>query len=550
MKDSLLPDNDEISWKKESLLQQLLANRGHTISQYEALEIFHYEDPFLLPDVDIFIERILKAKEQKERVIIYGDYDVDGISATAALFLFLKDELGITVSYRIPHRELWYGLHVESVEEIATTGTTLLITVDCGIRDIAACEKAHDHWIDVIITDHHDIPDELPSTPLALINPQLPDSAYSQAEISGSWVVLKLIHATFIHIWYTWKELEEKLDSYTDLACLGTISDCMPLVGDNRIMAARWLQQMFKSTHPCFKALLWEKRPEDIDADFVWFLVWPLINAAWRIEHPYSALKMLICRDAQVVDSHIQKLTTLNATRKEITHTYTLLAEKSIQKDDPILFFDHPEIPHGIVGIIAWRLLEKYNKPAIVLAHSEEKLVASCRSPEYLHITQCLDEVSDLLLRYGWHAGAAWFSLLSDEYQTFKERMNQIVSAAITNKDTTPEIHIDTETSEWLISLKTIENMSIMKPFGRGNEKPLFAISDVIINDKRRIGQDKTHLKVSTTSWLQGIWFWWADLYESIPEDTPITLIATLDINEWNNVRSPQVMIQDVIVDK
>lgn len=321
--------------------------------------------------------------------MIFGDYDADGVSSTAALFLYLKQDLGLNVSYRIPDRlKDGYGMKTYFIDDIATAEVKLIITVDCGIRDHDVIAYAREKNIDVIVTDHHTPGETLPSGTIATINPHRSDCPYPYKYLSGSGVVLKLIHALSADI--------SSVKKYIDICTVGTIADVMPLTGENRIIAALGLKKMQRSEHTCFEELT-PKRCH-LDADFVGFQMGPLINAAGRMDSPLKALNMFLSA-GETSRQYIRELQALNELRKTKTNMYFEQVMHALDHDKDLLTYVG-DIPHGIIGLVAGKVCERYNKPVMILAREEEHFVGSCRAPAYYNIVDLLSAFSDQFVSF------------------------------------------------------------------------------------------------------------------------------------------------------
>lgn len=358
---------------EKPLKEILRTNRNITDDSFFFPSLSDLHDPFLMPDMKIAVERILKAREQNERVVIFGDYDVDGVSSTALLYTFF-DSIEIACSYRLPHRvKDGYGLKKYHFDELAKKNVKLVITVDCGTRDIEPIEYAKSLGIDVIVTDHHAVPEYIP-TNVPILNPKRKDSKYPFPNLAGAGVALKLVQAMIKNL----KDLstenqDEILLSYIDLASLGTVADCMPLTGENRVITTLGLRQMKQSKSSALRKYI-EYLDRDIewDADLIGFQIGPRINAAWRMDSPLKALHWLIADESRV-DAWLEEVENLNAKRQEAVKYFSEHALTQVNSQDPVLFYFHPELEHWLVGLIAGKLTEAYGKPSIVLCPNEKK---------------------------------------------------------------------------------------------------------------------------------------------------------------------------------
>lgn len=368
----------------ESLLDVLLGTRNIVPEQQDEFfhpDIHHLHDPFLLPDMNKAVTRIITARDNNERIVVFWDYDVDGVSSTALLVRFLS-EIGCQVSYRLPHRvHDGYWLKDYFFTELSEKNVKLVITVDCGTRDIEPIRYAKSLGIDVIVTDHHAVPDVVPTEVIALINPKRKDSLYPFQSLAGSGVAFKLLHG--IHLTLNpsptgegdqknSSSLKEKgqgddvLIRYIDLASLGTVADCMPILWENRTITTLWLRQMRESNSYGLRKFLEGTETVEGNADIIGFQIGPRINAAGRMDTPLTALRWLLARDDKV-DTFFDELEHLNEMRKWTTEKHLEKALANVDTSSPIIIYDADDLDHGIIGLVAGKLVEMYGKPAIVL---------------------------------------------------------------------------------------------------------------------------------------------------------------------------------------
>ncbi len=367
--------------------------------------------------MDVAVERVLQARANGERVVIFGDYDVDGVSSTAMLMRFFKI-IGIPVSSRIPHRTKdGYGMKSYFFDELATKQVKLVISVDCGTRDIEVIQAAKKLGIDVIVTDHHAIPEFIPEEAIAIISPKLPGTPYPFTGLSGSGVAFKLLSAVASRIYPKREEYEEILTSFIDFAALGTVADMMPLVGENRTIVKLGLAQLANSRSPGLRELIAGKSL--LSADIIGFHIGPRINAAGRMESADTALRALICGDEQVA-ALLAEIEVLNGLRKGSTEKFMEEALEVVDPREPVIFFVSDSIDHGVIGLVAGRLAERFSKPAIVCAHDADKVFGSARSPASYDITAALTRVSEYFIAFGGHAQAAGFTLKPENFEAFR----------------------------------------------------------------------------------------------------------------------------------
>lgn len=539
--------------KIKSIQKPLLAIlENRKIANWEDKDFFEINwdkliDPFLFRDMEKVVERIIKSIEKKERIIIFWDYDVDWVSSTALLVKFLT-ELKAQVSYRLPHRvNDWYWLKKYFIDDIAEKWTKLLITVDCWTKDIEAIDYASSKWIDVIITDHHIVPQKISENIVWIINPKNLDDTYPNRDLSWSWVVYKLIHALTIKL-FEWKKTEEILKKYIDFAMLGTIADCMLLTWENRVISTLWLRHLKYSNSKWLKKLLEWYDYSSIDADIIWFKVWPRINAAGRMDSPYKALKALLAWEENI-DEILSEIEDLNTKRKTSSQKFFETAKKNINLRNEIIFFNSEEIEHWILGLIAGRLSEQFNKVAIITRQDGDNITWSIRSPEFINIIELMEECSYLFDFFGWHHQAAWFSMKSNNYNKLKKCLEQLVYNKTKLVDTQKRLEVECEAKLEDINFELIEKIEKLKPFWNGNPKPLFLIkinSDIILD---YLGKDRKHLKFSIP-WIYmefkafGLW----EYFGQIRQVKEFYIITEIEKNIWNWKKKISFNIKDFVV--
>ena len=593
-----------LSESVENLEKILRKNRKVTPENEEIFfspTIEHLHDPFLLPDMEKAVKRILEAREKQERIVIFGDYDVDGVSSTAILVRFLAD-IGCLVSYRLPHRvHDGYGLKSYFFDELATKNVKLVITVDCGTRDIEPIRHARTLGIDVIVTDHHAVPDVIPEEVIAIINAKRRDSEYPFHDLAGAGIAFKLLHAIIITLekWKPWNDEREQsenecadaprapgtfqswkvhlvLNEYVDFAALGTVSDCMPIVGENRTIVTLGLTQMKQSrSHGLRRFLEWREKLRDNDADIIGFQIGPRINAAGRMDTPLTALQWLLAGEGRT-DAFFSELEHLNETRKGTTEYHLEKALQNVDTSQSILIYDAHDLEHGIIGLVAGKLTEMYNKPAIVLknghdhpltsrkwdttsvdslhtpTNQESLSIASCRSPEWCNIIELLESCREYFIRFWGHRQAAGFTIETDKLDAFRQAINTKF-AAIHDVGDLPKKTIEVEcrldaTSE--LTLETVTIIDRFRPFGIGNRRPLFLLEDETILEANPLGKEWKHLQLRIASTPNIKFLLWSPSEEfksSLQPWNIVSLIIELDRNEWNGKESVSVVVKDIV---
>ena len=454
----------------KSIFEKMLENRGFSKSIDEDLK-FH--DPYLFKDMEKAVSRIKEAIEKQERIIVFGDYDVDGITAAAILIQTLK-KLGANSSYRLPNRmHDGYGLSEKFIDEFIEKEIKLVITVDCGIACKNEIKKAKDNGIDVIITDHHSIPDNFPDDACAIIHPKIQDTKYPYSELTGAGVALKLAKAL----------MPEDYEELLDLAAMGTIADLGPLTGENRLIVKQGLKVLSNTKWPGLSKIKEStklKKGEKVDTFNVGFQIAPRINAAGRIGNPYTALALILQEtEDEKTNSLSQKLEDLNKERQEMTFSSVTEAEGNLDKNNiPSIIIDHSPNWHvGILGLIAGRLCESYSRPTIMMQDFGDTLVASARGPQFFNIVEALKECSDLLISFGGHAQAAGFNLKKENLEKFIKKITAYSDKKLKNENFQSILEIDCEIDNKDLSFNLIDQINSMEPFGIANKKPMIPVS-------------------------------------------------------------------------
>ncbi|MCB9423053.1 MAG: single-stranded-DNA-specific exonuclease RecJ [Ardenticatenaceae bacterium] len=542
------------------VLLQILYNRGVVepgdIQSFLDGRYLHSTDPFLLQDMDKAVARIQQAIANDERIIVYGDFDADGVTATVLLTEALRG-LGLDrdkVQPYIPDRvDEGYGLNIEALTALKEEKEAgLVISVDCGIRSVAEVEHANRIGLDMIITDHHSLGPVLPPA-AAIVNPKRPSSEYPEKMLAGVGIAYKLAQA----LAQTMPDRVQFNESdLLDLVAVGTVADLAPLLGENRQLVINGLGVLNKAQRPGVASLIRVSnlRAGGLTAESIGFGLGPRINAAGRINHAYDAAKLLAANNTLVADQLAHKLNELNRKRQELTADLSAQAEAMVENPAaPILIVGADNFMSGVVGLVASRLAEKYYRPAIILEHGDEESRASCRSIPEFHITDALDEVADLLVRHGGHAQAAGFTILNENLPEFTERVTAIAAAKLDGLDLQPTVTIDMELDVESIDWALYETLAQLEPTGYANATPVFLSRGVEVTSHRAVGSDGNHLQLrlnsgtgggyayrelSAIAFRQGAWV------NSLPQY--IDIVYTIGVNEWNGRRSLQLMVQDI----
>ena len=504
-------------------------------------------DPFLLDGMETAVKRINQALMNKEPILIYGDYDVDGVSSTCLMLKVLR-QMGATVDYYIPHRfREGYGIHKEALKLAEERGFRLIISVDTGIAAIEQAAYAKELGLDLIITDHHEPQETLPDA-LAVINPKKPGCSYPFKMLAGVGVAFKLATAL----------LGDVPEEWLDIAALGTIADLVPLVDENRVLAYYGLKQMNQTVHTGLKALI---RTSDIDrtvtAGHVGFLLGPRLNASGRLNTADTAVRLLMTDDREEAEELAEELDALNRKRQQLVDEMTLEAVEEIEenpkKHEHVIVVARPNWNVGVVGIVASRLVEKYYRPVLVLGIDEEKQIAkgSARSIQGFHLFQALSECKDWFTQFGGHEMAAGMTLDVKNIPELHERLSALAKEWIRPEDYVPLMLAEGELDADQVEPDLIDQLDVLAPFGVGNPTPLFIINEIPVSRIQRMGKEKEHVKLflqRKKGTLNAVGFRLGDQANGLAPDVRIRLLGELEMNEWNGNRAPQVIIRDMEV--
>lgn len=503
-------------------------------------------DPFLMRDMDKAVERIASAIAKKDHIVVYGDYDVDGISASSLLLHNLR-KLGADADFYIPDRMTeGYGLNRPALESLAEH-TDLLVSVDCGIasvEDVAAMQGK----LDIIITDHHLPGSELPPA-LAVLNPHRTECLYPDKDLCGVGVAFKLCQALWQHM------KGETFEGDLEIVALGTVADLVPLRGENRRIVKEGLARMGETSFVGLSALIEVAGLKDkaINAGHIGFMLAPRLNAAGRIGTARKGVALLLSSDETEAQSLALELDLLNGERQSIEHEILERAEQQLSGRDPrnmpaIVVAGAGWNP-GVIGIVASRLVDRYYKPTIVLSIQENGVCkGSCRSIKGLHIYEALDACRTHLIQFGGHEMAAGLSLKESELDAFRHTFQDYAAATLSEADYVPKVTVESELSPAAVTIDFIEELARMEPYGMGNPKPLFGCRKAEISEATSIGKQGAHLRVqigSGTDRVTGL-YWNGGRLAPILGDEPIDIVYSPAINEWNGRRSVQCMIESL----
>ena len=530
----------------ESLIQRILQVRNIDCSIADFLDpsMQKYRgDPYLLSDMGKAVQRIIQAMQRKEKIMIFGDYDVDGVTSSFMLYTFIRKYIKYqSISIEYPDRfKDGYGIKKHHIDAIKAKWCSVIITVDNGITAVQEALHAQEIGIDLIITDHHEVAESWVPQAYAVINPQTSPN-YNFKGICGAGVAFKLICGLMEKTGRDRLEKQNIFNYFLPIVAIATVADCVPLVNENRILVKKWFARINTKRDTIPVWLQWLLKylniTKPIDSFHVGFVIGPRINAGGRMGTPYDSLKMLLyAGDKQLV--HLDKLEGLNTERKKLQDQAYKIAESQVDPDKYMVIVAGEDFHEGIVGIVAGRLCEKYNKPTVVfsLNTDENKAVASLRWPKYFHVVDMLKTMDHLLLHYGGHKQAGWLSCSLDMMDTVKQHMEDYCLAHITDADLHRPLDVDTEIYEHERNQETLQDLDKLAPFGIGNEEPLLLLKNVIITDIERVGKNGgVHLKLHAqfgNKKIQSL-FWWQGENTGDIKKGEVTLIGKVKPDSYN----------------
>lgn len=541
------------------ILCSLLIQRG--ISVFEDAKAFfrphlnQLHDPFLMQDMERAVDRLQEALESDQKIMVYGDYDVDGTTAVTVVYAFLQN-IGTQCVYYIPNRyKEGYGFSFLAVEQAQKMGIQLIITLDCGVKDAAKIAKANELGIDVIVCDHHN-PGELPPA-YAVLDPKRSDCPYPFKGLSGCGVGFK-----FLQGWCRkyGEEYEISLLSYLDLLTISIGADIVPLIGENRILATEGLRLLEGEKRPGIKAMLEHakfQKPSLTITDVV-FLLAPRINAAGRMDEGSRAVDLLLAEDSVHAENISKDLEGNNNNRREVDKSITLEAMQLVN-EDPFYMNSFSTVVKntgwhkGVIGIVASRLVEEFYKPAIVLTENDGKLAGSARSIPGIDLYEVLGHCEDLLDQYGGHAMAAGLSMCPSNFDEFRERFDKIIQTQLNGQRPQPFIEYDQELRLADIDERFFKHLSMFAPFGPDNMKPVFLARNLRDTGmSRAVGETGKHLKLSVFEGdlrekkMDGIGFDLGNWASTLKENVCVDVLFTIEENIWQGQRSIQLNVKDI----
>ncbi len=540
------------TFKVSPLTAIILYNRGiredEDIRKFLSRDLSELHDPFLMKDMDKAVERILAAGEKKEKITIYGDYDVDGITSIAILYKQLE-KMGIEVGFYVPDRMVeGYGVNREALDKIKADGTKLIITVDTGITAVEEAEYAKSIGLDFIITDHHECKEMIPDV-YAAIDPKRKDCPYPFKSLAGVGVVFKLIQALNKS-----EPLKNIMDEYADLMCLGTVADISPLIDENRVIVTEGLKKFKTTKNIGLKALIdVSTNGKAITTSTIGYTIAPRINASGRLGCASTSVELFLTDDKEKAAELAESLCHENTLRQQTEQKMFKEALEYIKqhpeiKDDDILVIPHENWHHGIVGIVSSKITEKYYKPSILFAVDGESAKGSGRSVTGFNLFGALENSADLLEKFGGHELAAGLTIKSDNIEAFRKKINEYAKGNTANVNRIPEISLDAQIKVTYITLDTVHDINKLQPFGVNNPTPAFSVRNIKIHRISVMSEGK-HLRMTLYKdgkYLDAVGFGMGEYYNSFEEGDFVDVAFALDINDYKGFQNVQLILKDM----
>ncbi len=534
------------------VIATILLNRGvQEVETFIHPSAEQLPDPFLMKGMEPAAQRILQALDRGEHITVYGDYDVDGITSTAILVSFLKEHKA-EVNYYIPDRlEEGYGMNRAAIDKIAALGTSLLITVDCGITAVDEVQYAKECGMDVIVTDHHECKEELPEA-YCILNPKQPDCPYPFKKLAGVGVVFKLLQALTTQMKFHMKEL---IEEYIDIVAIGTVADVMPLVGENRAIVKKGLELLKYTMNRGVRTLMETAKIDTsgLTTGSIGFMIAPRINAAGRMGDPKCAVELLLSKDDRTARRYAEQLDEENRDRQAteisiLEDALNIIAYNREMEDDYVLVLDHEGWHHGIIGIVASKISEKFNKPCILISTGDGMGKGSGRSIKGFNLFQALEECSGELVKFGGHELAAGLSVETERIDEFRKHINQYAKSVMNEADFVPKIYVDAELPIEYINMNTVERLMILEPYGMGNASPVFFARKLTVTYIRPLSDGK-HMKLTLAkgdNYVEAVGFNMGAYLEKIKLQDMVDIVFNLDINVFRGERQVQVLLKDL----
>lgn len=545
----------------------LLFNRGYKTpeeaSAFIRLEAELFHDPFLMADMKKAADRIVLAMENGEKIAIYGDYDVDGVSSTCLLSLYFRDN-GVETEYHIPNRVgEGYGVNREAIDRLVSNGTNLIITVDTGITAADEAEYCRSLGCDMVITDHHECRGEIPKA-VAVVNPHRPDCPYPFKELAGVGVAFKLVTA----IEYTLRVkrgtptdgfLTDVCKKYIDLAALGTVADVMPLVNENRLIVSMGLSYMERSPRAAVTALLdavdavkAPSKKRKMSSSVIGFTIAPRINAAGRMASASRAAELFLSRDAEKIREIAEELCLTNTQRQneenKIVDSLKERIENELALNSPVIVLDDTGWNHGVIGIVSSRITEKYGKPSIIISFEDGVGKGSGRSVKGMNLVEALVHCSDLLEKFGGHELAAGLTVKKENLEAFKKKICEYALSALGEESVSPTLELDFELSPSEMTLAQASELELIEPCGVGNPQPSFYCPSLTVIEVTSMGQGRhtKYLLEGNGKRLSAVFFGSSPEELGFSPSDKVDIAFKLGINEFRGMKSEQILLRGI----
>lgn len=535
------------------LLVQLMYNRGLTdpaqIESFITSDSKLSGDPLLLPDIHQGINRIYQGLLSGEKIAVYGDFDVDGITGTAVLVQGLQ-ALGGNITPYIPHRiREGHGLNSDALDYLKNEGMSLVITVDCGVTGISQVKRAKRQGLDIVITDHHTPLGELPDA-IAVVDPKRDDSKYPFNELAGVGVAFKFLEAL-----YNGMGKEKEVENYLDLVALGTVADMMPLLGENRYLVKQGLKVLNTNRRPGIREIsaLAGINADTIGSEEISWSLAPRLNAAGRLQHALTSYKLMVTESTEEALELSTVLEEQNAERQKMTGRSLAKAKEQVLAKgiSPILIASDPDYPPGIIGLVAGRLSEEFYRPAIVIKVGEKSSNGSCRSIPEFNIINALNECHDLMSDFGGHARAAGFTMPTKNLSKLEEKLNLMAEQQLAGLDLRPRLDIDAEMNLSQLGGDTYQSLQSLAPFGMGNPIPTFVSRSVEVVDCQTMGNNGGHLRLklrqNNVNW-EAVAFGLGECFKDM--HSHIDIVYNLRLEHWRGEERLRLNIQDIAPSK
>lgn len=531
----------------------ILYNRGirteKEIKDFLSCDLSGMHDPYLMQDIDKAVERINRARENGEKITIYGDYDVDGITSIAILYKHFKS-LGISVDYYVPDRIAeGYGVNKEALDKIKENGSTVVITVDTGITAVEETEYAKSIGLDMIVTDHHECKEQIPDS-YASIDPKRKDCGYPFKNLAGVGVAFKLIQALDTTV-----PLSELMELYSDLVCLGTVADISPLVDENRILVTEGLSRFKTTKNIGLKALIdvTTANNNTVTTSTIGYTIAPRINASGRLGCASRSVELFLTSDPKKAAELAEDLCKENTIRQQTEQKMFAEAIEYIEnhpemQSDKVLVIPHENWHHGIVGIVSSKITEKFYKPSILFAIDGDEAKGSGRSVNGYNLFEALENCSDILEKFGGHELAAGLSVKTENIDKFREKINSYVPKRSEETSSIPTVNIDAAIKATYISNETVDDINKLQPFGVDNPAPIFATKGIKIHRISTMSENK-HLRMTLLKdgkYLDTVGFGMGEYYNYFKEGDIVDVAFGLSINDYKGFHNVQLILKDI----